>query len=38
MPENVRMWVEVTFNVSYLVVVWGRVTAMVARRSERLAH
>jgi hypothetical protein len=30
---NVRMWIEVAFNVSYLVVVWGLVIAMARRQS-----
>ena len=33
MPEDVRMWVEITFNVAYLVVVWGLVVMMRERRS-----
>ena len=33
MPESVRMWTEITFNVIYLVVVWGLVAAMARRRS-----
>lgn len=33
MPESVRMWTEITFNVVYLVVVWGLVAAMARRRS-----
>jgi len=33
MPEDMRMWIEVIFNVSYLVVVWGLVAVMLARRS-----
>ena len=32
MTESLRMWVEVSFNVTYLVVVWGLVIAMVRRR------
>ncbi|GAP18840.1 hypothetical protein [Levilinea saccharolytica] len=34
MPENVRVWVEVVFNVSYLVVIWGLVLRMTQRRGE----
>jgi hypothetical protein len=33
MPENVRMWVEISFNVTYLVVVWSLVVMMWRRRS-----
>ena len=33
MPDNVRMWIEVSFNVTYLVVVWGLVIAMTRRQS-----
>jgi len=32
--ESMRMWVEVAFNVAYLVVVWGLVIAMIRRRHE----
>jgi hypothetical protein len=32
MPEEVRMWVEISFNVAYLIVVWGLVIAMTRRR------
>jgi len=32
MPENMRMWIEVTFNVAYLAAVWGLVAAMWRRR------
>jgi hypothetical protein len=32
MPETVRMWVEILFNVAYLLVVWGLVWAMVRHR------
>jgi hypothetical protein len=32
MPENVRMWVEVSFNICYLLVVWGLVWTMWRRR------
>jgi len=34
MPENVRMWVEIIFNLSYLIVIWGLVIAMIHRRPE----
>jgi hypothetical protein len=33
--ETIRMWVEVSFNLTYLVVVWSLVIAM-SRRQERL--
>jgi hypothetical protein len=33
MSETLRMWIEVSFNVSYLVVVWGLVIAMLGRQS-----
>jgi hypothetical protein len=32
MPEAARMWVEVLFNVSYLIVVWAMVVVMIRRR------
>ena len=32
MPEEVRMWVEILFNVAYLIVIWGLVIAMTRRR------
>jgi hypothetical protein len=31
MPESARMWVEVVFNVAYLVVIWTMVAMMVRR-------
>ena len=34
MPENVRTWVEIVFNVSYLLVIWGLVIAMTQRRGD----
>ncbi len=34
MPESVRVWVEVAFNISYLVVVWTLVALMFRRRAE----
>lgn len=34
MPASVRMWVEVTFNVAYLVVIWGIVATMWQRRAS----
>lgn len=33
MSETLRMWVEVSFNLAYLIVVWGLVGVMVGRRS-----
>jgi hypothetical protein len=36
MPESVRMWVEVVFNVTYLIIVWTLV-AMMARRLPSVA-
>lgn len=33
MSENLRMWIEIIFNVSYLIVVWGLVATMAVRRS-----
>lgn len=33
MSESVRMWVEISFNVVYLIVVWGLVIAMLRRRT-----
>ncbi len=34
MTESVRMWVEVLFNVSYLIVVWGFVIVMLRRQKS----
>jgi hypothetical protein len=34
MSQNSLMWVEVIFNITYLVVIWGLVIALVLRRSE----
>ena len=33
MPESVRMWVEISFNLAYLVAIWGLVIAMRRNRS-----
>ncbi|MFZ6027544.1 MAG: hypothetical protein ACOYYS_07485 [Chloroflexota bacterium] len=33
MPENMRIWIEVLFNITYLAVVWGLVTAMLRRQN-----
>jgi len=32
--ETARMWMEVTFNVAYLIVVWGLVIVMVLQRER----
>ena len=32
MSESMRMWMEITFNMIYLMVVWGVVISMFARR------
>jgi hypothetical protein len=32
MSESVRMWMEISFNIVYLLVVWGLVIAMLRRR------
>jgi len=32
MSESMRMWMEITFNIVYLIVVWGIVAAMYQRR------
>ncbi|HNP71748.1 MAG TPA: hypothetical protein PKK15_11585 [Kouleothrix sp.] len=34
MSERMRMWVEVGFNIAYLLVVWWLVAAMFARRAS----
>jgi hypothetical protein len=34
MPESLRMWVEIIFNITYLVVVWALVAMMMNRRVE----
>jgi len=34
MPEELRMWIEIIFNITYLVVVWGLVLVMFRRRDE----
>jgi hypothetical protein len=36
MPENARMWVEILFNITYLVVIWTLVV-MMARRLPAVA-
>lgn len=34
MTETMRMWVEIGFNVTYLIVVWGLVGVMVIKRYQ----
>jgi hypothetical protein len=34
MSEAMRMWVEISFDLLYLLVVWGLVTAMIVRRER----
>ncbi len=34
MSEELRIWVEIAFNVSYLIVVWGMVVLMTIRREQ----
>jgi hypothetical protein len=34
MSETMRMWVEIIFNITYLLVVWSLVILLLARRSE----
>ncbi len=34
MPENLRVWVEIIFNISYLLVIWGLVITMTRRRGS----
>jgi hypothetical protein len=34
MSESMRTWVEIIFNITYLIVVWGLVIAMFSRRGE----
>ena len=34
MSESMRMWVEISFNVVYLIVVWGLVVAMVRHQPQ----
>lgn len=33
MTESARMWMEITFNVAYLIVVWSLVIAMIKRQN-----
>jgi hypothetical protein len=32
MSESARMWMEISFNIAYLIVVWGLVIAMIRRQ------
>jgi hypothetical protein len=32
MSESMRMWMEITFNIAYLIVIWGVVISMYFRR------
>lgn len=34
MSQQLRMWIEVVFNISYLVMIWGLVLVMWRRRKE----
>lgn len=34
MSEEMRMWVEIIFNISYLIVIWSLVIIMIRRRHE----
>lgn len=34
MSESMLMWVEIIFNLTYLVVIWGLVIALMVRRNE----
>lgn len=34
MSEATRMWVEIVFNVSYLIVIWGLVGVLMQKRAE----
>lgn len=34
MSDTMRMWIEIIFNITYLVVIWGLVIAMLLRRDE----
>jgi hypothetical protein len=34
MSESMRMWFEITFNISYLIVVWGVVVSMYSKREN----
>lgn len=34
MDESLRMWMEIFFNIAYLVVIWGLVITMIRRRGD----
>jgi hypothetical protein len=34
MSETMRMWVEIGFNIAYLVVIWGLVITMTLQREQ----
>jgi len=34
MSESMRMWMEIIFNMAYLIVIWGVVIAMYSKRDE----
>ena len=34
MSESALMWMEISFNVLYLIVVWGLVLAMIRRQPD----
>ncbi len=34
MPETMRMWIEIGFNITYLIVVWGLVAVMILQRQQ----
>lgn len=38
MSESLRMWLEILFNITYLIVVWSLVIAMVTRRDRLSSH
>jgi hypothetical protein len=38
MSDSMRMWVEIIFNITYLVVIWGLVITMFLRRGELSAE
>ena len=38
MSETTRMWMEIVFNLVYIIVIWGLVVSMFRRRSEVSTH
>ena len=34
MSENMRVWIEIGFNLTYLIVIWGLVVAMIHNRKQ----